>query len=179
MAHVRHISGMLLLILFTTATPGCGGDGLEYDDDGRVKVILADTTFWLEIAADTHSIENGLMGRVSIDNDGGMIFVFAEPRMAFFWMKDCLVDIDIIFLDTSGYVIALHEMKKEPPRNASEESEPVYEQRLKRYESLRPVHLAIELQAGMIEKLGIQPRGKLDLNLTGLKALAKPADQAQ
>ena len=177
MAHARRLNATLLLLLFTISAIGCG-DGLEYDKDGRVKVVLGEKTFWLEIAADPDSIETGLMGRQSIDDDGGMIFIFPEARFAFFWMKNCLVDIDIIFLDSSGYVLALHQMKHEPSRVANEETEAAYERRLPRYESLRPVHIAIELQAGMIEKLGIQPRETLDLNLSSLKALAEPADQA-
>jgi hypothetical protein len=42
--------------------------------------------------------------------DGGMLFVFPEPRMLSFWMYECLIDIDVIFLDASGTVTAIHRM---------------------------------------------------------------------
>ena len=62
----------------------------------------------------------GLGGRTHIDPHGGMLFVFPFRTPTAFVMRDCPVPIDVAFLDSSGRVIAVHEMTPEPPRRAGE-----------------------------------------------------------
>lgn len=182
MAHVRRIIPVIrpvvLLLAFACIAIGCGG-GLEFDDDGRVKIALKDKTFWLEIADDTESIAIGLMKRDDIPADSGMIFVFPKPRVLKpgFYMKDCLVDIDLLFLDATGRVLRVYEMKKQLRRAGEQDS--TYLPRLKMHPSDRTVSYAIEIRAGMLKELGIKARDKLDLDMEALKTLVKPADQPQ
>lgn len=69
-------------------------------------------------------------------------------------MRDCPIDIDIIFLDPSGRITAMHHMPAEPPRDPETEPETgvpstdKYEQRLKRYPSRYPAQFVIELAGG-------------------------------
>src|SRR5438552_14383164 len=64
------------------------------------KVIIAGEQFNLEIAADGAAREKGLMGRDHIDPHGGMVFIFPIAQTHEFWMKNCPIDIDVIFLDS-------------------------------------------------------------------------------
>jgi len=50
----------------------------------------------LEIMDTPNAITTGMMGRKYLD--GGMLFVFPEISERSFWMKDCLISLDIIFI---------------------------------------------------------------------------------
>lgn len=111
--------------------------------------------FRLEIAADSIAISRGLSGREEIKEDGGMLFVYPSPGQRSYWMRNCLVDIDIIFLDSAGTVVRTYEMKKEPLRRPGEEVWR-YERRLQRYRSIKPAQFAIEIRAGWLKKLAVE-----------------------
>ncbi len=138
----------------------------------REQVVIAGETFRLELAVTEKSRARGLGGRMTIDADGGMLFVFRHARQRTFWMQDCLVDIDVMFLDDRGRITAVHRMKKQPPR-ADDESAAAYEYRLKRYPSRRPSRFAIELQPGSIDRLRIKPGQTIKLDLPRLKKKAR------
>jgi uncharacterized membrane protein (UPF0127 family) len=101
-----------------------------------------------------------------------MIFVFPDVQVRGFWMKDCVTDMDIVYLDHLGYVTAVHTMRKELPRGPGE-PQSIYEARLPRYSSVLPAQFAIELRAGRAKELGIAVQQKLALDLEALKAAAR------
>lgn len=124
---------------------------------------LRGQAFALEVAADPLSRSVGLAGRMSIPAQGGMIFVFPDDVPRTFWMRDCIVDMSLIFLDRAGRIVATHEMVVEPPRTRSE-SEAQYLSRLRRYSSVGPSRYAIELRAGSIQRFGLRVGQHLDLS---------------
>ena len=129
----------------------------------RYELQLGDEAFLLEIAADRRTQYYGLGGRESIDRNGGMIFVFANAKARSFVMRDCLIPIDILFLDSSGLITATYTMHPEAPR-AYYESEIAYTQRLRRYHSLGSTQYAIELRAGTMDRLGLQQGDRVKLD---------------
>ncbi len=145
-------------------------------------VVINDRAFKLEIAATDAVRMKGLGQRASIPEDGGMIFVFppSQVRVQEFLMRDCLVDIDIVYLDGAGRVLSFHEMKAEPPRDPSKgEGQPgemgnaAYEGRLKRYSSRFPATFVIELKGGTIRTLQVKEGDLVQLDIAGLKSMAR------
>lgn len=136
------------------------------------RVVIAGETFFLERAMDFASRQRGLMGRTHIEDDGGMLFVFPQPQRLGFWMKNCLIDIDILYLDGSGRVLSTYTMKAEPPQKEGE-SEAAYEQRLKSYDSVFPAQFAVELKPGTIQRLGVKPGDQISLDAQRLKREAR------
>lgn len=136
------------------------------------KLAIAGETFAVKLALDDASRQRGLGGVTELKPDEGMLFVFPDPQQRFFWMKDCVIDIDIAFIDPFGFVTTTHTMAKEAPR-AADESVQAYEARLVRYRSLSPAQFALELAPGTFKRLGIKRGSKLDLDLPRLKAAAK------
>lgn len=53
--------------------------------------------------------------RTELPDNGGMLFVFKRAERRQFLMRDCYMDIDIIFLDANGTITAFHHMPMEPP----------------------------------------------------------------
>jgi len=152
-------TALLLLLVFTA---GCQA---ESSSQASQTVQIDARRFVLEIADTPGARERGLSGRTEIPADGGMLFVFPDAAVRSFWMRGCLVDIDIIYLDAGGRIVAMHAMKKEPPETP--------ESALVRYSSDWPAQYAIELRGGTLAQLNLRNGQKIDLPLDALKARAR------
>lgn len=128
--------------------------------------------FELEVAADSQSRAQGLMYRTKLDAHGGMIFIYRTADTHSFWMANCLIDIELIYLDPKGKIVATHKMKKEEPRRPGEPRWR-YEDRLKRYRSVRPAQYAIEVKPGTIDRLTIKRGDVIELEFERLTKMAK------
>lgn len=137
------------------------------------EAVIAGKKFKLEVAATPESRAVGLMAREKIDPDGGMVFVFppTQFQVQSFWMGDCLTDIDILYLDSAGRILTMHEMKVD--RRLEGESDAAYNQRLKKYSSRFRSGLAVELAPGSIKKLGLKEGDLVRLDLNALKKMAR------
>ena len=102
--------------------------------------------FKVEILASAAGRYHGMSGRETLPANRGMLFVYPDEQLRDFCMRGCLIDIDILFLNRAGEIVALHEMKCEIPDDP---------QRL--YSSDKPAMYALELQAGTIQRLNLQP----------------------
>ena len=138
---------------------------------GTEQVVIAGEQFQLEVAQDEVTRTKGMMGRTEIASDGGMLFIFPTSQLRSFWMGNCVVDIDIMFLDRYGRVTAIHTMKTEDPRK-DDETEVAYKARMPGYSSVYATQFAIELHAGSIQRLGVDVDDKIELDLARLKAMA-------
>lgn len=71
----------------------------------RIQAIFPDhVTVQLEVADTEAKRQRGLMFRPGLEPGNGMLFVFDEPGSHPFWMQNCLISIDIIWLDEEGRV---------------------------------------------------------------------------
>jgi len=59
----------------------------------------------LELAISEKEQKVGLMFRDSLAADRGMLFPFAKDGIAWFWMKDTLIPLDIVWIDAAGKVV--------------------------------------------------------------------------
>ncbi len=150
------------------------GKILDEDDEKPPveKVTIKETEFKLQISADPVTRANGLMGREELNDDEGMIFVYPRPGIRNYWMKNCVIDIDIIYVNPRGRITAMHEMKIPPPRKAGE-SNWDYEARLPRYSSKRMAQYAIELKAGTLKKLKLKVGDIIELDRRKLVRMAR------
>ena len=71
-------------------------------DSKQVSIIC-------EIAKSFRKKMKGMMNRVSLQEDRGMLFPFFIPGYRLFWMKDVLITLDIIFLNRKFEIIYIHE----------------------------------------------------------------------
>ncbi len=159
---------LLALVLLTPLT-GCSKPAVV---DGIMPVEIAGKTFHLEIVADDATRERGLGGRTELDPDKGMLFSFPDAKIRYFVMRDCVIDIDIIFLDSAGRITAMHHMTIEPPKQANE-SQSAYERRLTRYSSRYNAKYAIELAGGMLETLDLKEGQLIKLDTEYLKTITQ------
>ena len=159
----------LLSVCLLLNIAGCDS---KLPGDGAIEpVSLGGKEFSLVLAMGNESRRIGLGGRTSLSAEEGMLFVFPDAQRRRFWMYDCLIDIDIAFIDPLGHVTAIHTMPMEPARGETE-AILAYEDRLPRYPSRFPAQFVIELQPGMFETLGIKPGDRLTLDIPRLQRLA-------
>ena len=79
--------------------------------------LISDTTIQLEVAQTPQQQAIGLMFRESLADDRGMLFPFANERMARFWMKNVPISLDMIFLNGDrvvGIALDVPPCKAEP-----------------------------------------------------------------
>ena len=174
------IAGVSLFFVLLLAGGAFGQDEPKDDQEKPLKeqIIIAQETFNLEVAADERSRAKGLMNREKIDDDGGMIFIYKRAQARRFWMKNCLIDIDLMYLDSRGRIVSMHKMKKEPARGENESAFD-YERRLKRYSSRRPAQFIIELKAGSIDRLKPKVGETIELDLPKLRQIVARQERAE
>lgn len=149
----------------TTATPPRPADQNWATPPDRITIQLADERFELELAMDDDTRRRGLMHREHMDDDAGMLFAFPDERRRQFWMKNCLIDLDILFLDANGRIVATDTMMAP--------TELDFGVPVDRSDSVRPAQFAIELNRGTIHRLGLEVGDTIDLPLAALKAHAQ------
>ena len=130
-------------ILFVFSFWLLGGTNVFAEDVnfGRVNIVIGDKNLNIEYAVSYEQRARGLMFRESLCADCGMLFKFEEPRYASMWMKNTLIPLSIAFIDATGTIVNIEQMK---PHDLSSIS------------SIKPVLYALEMNPGWFEKNGVK-----------------------
>lgn len=99
--------------------------------------------FRVELAETGEEQAKGLMFRESMGANEGMLFTSEPPREVAFWMKNTVMPLDIIFIDTHGRIL-----------NIAANTVPFS---LNPIPSEGPVTAVLELVAGRAAQLGLAP----------------------
>lgn len=78
----------------------------------EVNIKIGEKKYKVKLATTGEEQEKGLQEVENLDNDKGMLFVFEKPDEISFWMKNTVLELDIIFIDEDMNVISIH--KGEP-----------------------------------------------------------------
>ncbi len=127
---------------------------LEFRQDGELDFFDYDgsviTTIDIEIADDDGSRLQGLMGRDSMEENQGMLFIYystGTPRPASMWMKNTIIPLDMIFIRQDKTISEIVEDTvpfDETPIISSE-----------------PIGYVLEVNAGFTRRHGIEPGHKV------------------
>ncbi|MCK0145158.1 DUF192 domain-containing protein [Arenibacter sp. F26102] len=96
----------------------------------------------IEIADTDYERETGLMYRSSMEPDQGMLFVFDDVSMHYFYMKNTEFPLDLIFIDDQMKIASLQ--KNAQPLNENSLSSKV------------PVKYVLEVISGMSDKWSLE-----------------------
>jgi uncharacterized protein len=135
----------LLLAGLLVGLSACGEPVATQQKERPVVIPLqiTDQTLQTEVARSPEEQQRGLMYRQSMPEDHGMIFVFAGPRQASFWMRNTHIPLSIAYLDQAGKILEIHDMK---PLDET----PIASQSLE-------VSYALEVNQGWFRRHGIIP----------------------
>ena len=124
--------------------PGAAVAELALPDGFRVKA---------ELALTREKQARGLMFRESLAPGAGMLFVFDEPGVKTFWMKNTLIDLDMVFLD--GELKVLKVFHRVPRSTGADQPE----SELARASA--PATCVLELPAGTARAHKVRPGARL------------------
>lgn len=113
------------------------------------QVKVADQVIQLEVARTLDEQAMGLMYRSKLDANRGMLFSFNPPRPVNFWMKNVLINLDMVFLQNNEVVAVASNVP------------PCKEEPCVTYGPQEPVDQVIELRGGRANELGIKPGDRL------------------
>ena len=107
-------------------------------------LAINDTVFEVELAITPEERKTGLMRRKKLASNQGMLFIYPEPQIISFWMKQTLIPLDILFFDSHGQLLETFE--DIPPCKTSN---------CKRYTNQNPSQFVLEVPAGTTRQLKI------------------------
>ena len=73
-------------------------------------ISLGGETLIVEIADTPRSLDKGLMGRSELKEGHGMLFVYKEPQLLSFWMKNTKIPLSIAFFDEEKILLNMADM---------------------------------------------------------------------
>jgi uncharacterized membrane protein (UPF0127 family) len=115
-------------------------------DVKMIDLYIGSEKFTVEIADTVQKQTRGMMFRKEVADDFGMLFVYDREDYHGFWMKNCFLNLDIIYLNKDKQVVDMYinvpPCKKEP---------------CKSYVTRVPAQYVLELRGNRARELNLQP----------------------
>ena len=118
----------------------------QFEKEGTLNFLKPDgsvvSTIDIEIADTPDQQQRGLMNRSFMQNDQGMLFIFDEERPQSFWMKNTIIPLDIIYVNSKMNIVSI-----------AENTTPYSEQSIP---SRGPAIYVVEVNGGYAAQFGLQ-----------------------
>lgn len=101
----------------------------------------------VETAETQEAQEKGLMGRESLDEDRGMLFVYDRDSRKSFWMKNTKIPLSIAYIAADGTIREIYDMEPLSTRTV---------------DSRYSVRYALEVNQGAFQRHGIKTGDKVE-----------------
>jgi uncharacterized membrane protein (UPF0127 family) len=95
-----------------------------------------------ELVANDKDRQQGLMFREKMGPNEGMVFVFDAPATVCMWMKNTLLPLSVAFIDESGKIVNIEDMKPQTTQSHC---------------AKKPVRYALEMNQGWFRQKNIKP----------------------
>lgn len=113
------------------------------DNNNNNSSVIA--RVFVEVPDDLEEFARGLMFRTHLPWNAGMLFAFDEEEPRRFWMKNTLIPLDMIFVDSSSKII---DIKENVP--------PCKQEECPTYPSKEPAQYVLEVNAGFVQEKGVK-----------------------
>ena len=134
---------ILILLLVVFAPFSC-----SKNSDLQTQVIrINQWELTVETADTLESQEKGLMGRESLDENRGMLFVYERDAKKSFWMKNTTIPLSIAYIAADGTIREIYDMEPLSTRTV---------------DSRYSVRYALEVNQGAFDRHGIKAGDKVE-----------------
>lgn len=99
--------------------------------------------FNVDLAADDASRAQGLMHVPHMPQSSGMLFVYNRPQPLAFWMRNTLIELDMIFVDGFGVIHHIHNRAQPGDETVISPGD-------------KPLVGVLEINGGLAKRLGIK-----------------------
>ncbi len=120
------------------------------------QISFTEVKITAEVADTPDKKALGLSFRKALDENSGMLFVLDSPTIVFFWMKDMLIPLDMIWIMDNKVV----DIDKNVP--IPKEGTPLTQ--LPKYSPKEKVNYVLEVNAGFAEKNNIKTGDSVSIN---------------
>jgi uncharacterized membrane protein (UPF0127 family) len=124
---------------------------IKFQKDGELTFQSAEGNFIskidIEIADNDDKRTKGLMDRLSMEENQGMIFLFPYERIQSFWMKNTVLPLDMIFINRDNVIVTI--MHDTVPFDTGQ------------YSSAEPASIVVEVIAGYAALYNIKVGDKI------------------
>jgi uncharacterized membrane protein (UPF0127 family) len=124
------------------------------------EIKVGERPVQMQLALLQSEMQHGLMGRLDLARDSGMLFVYLKPQRMSFWMRNTPLPLDIGFFDAEGKlreIYQLHPYDETPVATRGSN-----------------LQFALEMNQGWFKANDIRPGEQLDLDQ--LKAALEARD---
>lgn len=108
-----------------------------FDPEGRIVATID-----AEIAENNDERNRGLMYRDQMELNQGMLFIFPYEAMQAFWMKNTILSLDMLFVNSKREIVTIH-------KNTTPYAETSYP-------SSAAAQYVVEVNAGFVDRYGIR-----------------------
>lgn len=142
----------IFLIIIAISAFALGMVFFQNTADNEISyVVINGQKIFVEVADSPEERSHGLMYRTNMPMDQGMLFIFDEESERSFWMKNTLIPLDIIFIDSDYTIVNI------------ENAIPCEEDPCELYSSEKPAKYVIEVIGGYTENYGISKGDKVEI----------------
>jgi YVTN family beta-propeller protein len=167
LAYVSNTKGNDVSVINTasskvTATISAGGIGphqmvvikpdveiVRTEDNNNNSSVI--TRVFVEVPDELEEFARGLMFRNHLPWNAGMLFAFNEEEPQTFTMKNTLIPLDMIFIDSNSKII---DIKENVP--------PCKQEECPSYPSREPAQYVLEVNAGFVQEKGVKVGDRLE-----------------
>ena len=136
---LRHPGTVAACVVLLAGMSGCR------KKPAPATVTIQGRTWTVELAVTEAQRYRGLSYREHLPADAGMLFVFSEPEILTFCMRDCVIPLDIAFISSNLRVVNVATMRVEPDGAGRVP-----------YPSDEPAQFVLEVPAGSLRGAGVK-----------------------
>jgi len=126
-----------------------------YKNNKKNQVCFKNNCFEVELAITPEERNRGLMSEESLGQNRGMLFIFQEEGRYTFWMKNTLIPLDIIWINSNNEVVFI-----------SENTQPCKEDSCPLIIPNKEAKYVLEINGGISKEIGLGVGDRVEMNLS-------------
>ena len=127
---------------------------LIYSNSNKNKICFDKNCFKVEVVSTQEELSKGLMFRKFLDEDSGMLFIFPEENFHSFWMKNTLIPLDIIWINSDNEIVFI-----------KNNTQPCKEENCEIFTPDEKALYVLEINSGTANEIGLEVGDKVNFKL--------------